>query len=95
MMNRRLRIKTLQSLTWAVLIIGPATFASAQPAGFTEEVVVPGLNLPVGLAFGPGGVMYIWEKGGTVRIARDGQVNGYLYLAYTVELNGVARSAER
>jgi glucose/arabinose dehydrogenase len=47
----------------------------AQPAGFIEEVVVDGLNYPVGVAFRPGtDRMYIWEKGGVIRIAEDGEL---------------------
>ena len=87
MMHRRLGFKRLQLLAMAVLFIGLATTASAQPAGFTEEVVIPGLNLPVGLAFGTGGVMYIWQKGGTIRIAQDGQLLPQPLLDLTDEVN--------
>lgn len=61
----------------AILLVG-ALFVAAPPAAyaapenFTTEVVVAGLNTPTTFAFAPDGRIFIAEKGGTVRIVKNG-----------------------
>ncbi|MBC8135489.1 MAG: PQQ-dependent sugar dehydrogenase, partial [Fibrella sp.] len=44
------------------------------PAGFTREVAVNGLTLPVAMAFAPDGRLFVTEKSGTVRVIKDGSL---------------------
>lgn len=61
-------------LAWVALIVSGTSPSAAVPPGFVEEIVVTGLTGPVGLAFGPNGRMFVWEKRGIVWIVEDGQV---------------------
>ncbi len=86
--GNRLSARSIVAAIGAVLLaFTPAEPAGGQPAGFTEEVVFGGLNLPVGMAFGPGERMYIWEKGGVVRIAENGQLLPQPLLDLSDEVN--------
>ncbi|MHC4990772.1 MAG: PQQ-dependent sugar dehydrogenase [Planctomycetota bacterium] len=79
----RIRILIL-AMVVGVMTAGPA---SAQPAGFMEEIVVTGLDLPVGLAFLPDGRMVIWDKRGRVRLAHNGVVQNPPLLDLSQEVN--------
>jgi glucose/arabinose dehydrogenase len=46
----------------------------AAETGFKREVVVSGLNRPWGMAFLPGDTMLITERGGKVRLLKDGKL---------------------
>jgi hypothetical protein len=45
----------------------PAAVA-AVPTGFTDSAVWSGLTLPTAIAFGPGGKVFVGEKGGIVKV---------------------------
>ena len=45
---------------------------AALPAGFEVETVGSGLNLPTTIAFAPDGRIFVAEKGGVVRVWRNG-----------------------
>ena len=45
----------------------PAVVA-AVPTGFTDSAVWSGLTLPTAIAFGPGGKVFVGEKGGIVKV---------------------------
>lgn len=47
----------------------------AQPAGFTDQVYVDGMNQATGIAFDANGRMYVWEKSGKVWIVENGVKN--------------------
>ena len=51
-----------------------ASYASAQitEPGFASEVVAENLSLATGLAFTPDGRIFIAEKGGTIKVVKDG-----------------------
>lgn len=42
------------------------------PSGFIRDIYISGLSQPVGVAFDDNGTMYIWEKGGVVRVVNNG-----------------------
>jgi len=46
--------------------------ASAQPSGFSDELVIDGWSQAVGITFDENGRMYIWEKGGKVWTVENG-----------------------
>lgn len=46
--------------------------ALAQPAGFTDELVIDGWSQAVGVTFDKNGRMYVWEKGGKVWTVENG-----------------------
>jgi glucose/arabinose dehydrogenase len=42
------------------------------PDGFIRDAYISDLNQPVGVTFDDNGMMYIWEKGGTVQVVNNG-----------------------
>jgi glucose/arabinose dehydrogenase len=66
----------------------PAQQIEAYPAGFSEEIVVPGLDAPNAFDFAPDGRIFICQQGGQVRIFK----NGALLPAAFVSLNVNAES---
>lgn len=50
----------------------PSLTHAALPPGFMEQVVARGLNLPLALDYAPDGRIFIAEKGGAVRVIKDG-----------------------
>jgi glucose/arabinose dehydrogenase len=44
------------------------------PPGFTETVLLDGLNQAVGVTFAPDGLGFVWEKAGIVRPYRNGRL---------------------
>ena len=49
-----------------VIIFCSPTSLLAQPAGFSDELVLDGWSQAVGITFDENGRMYVWEKGGKV-----------------------------
>lgn len=49
-----------------------AELASGLPPGFHDQLVLGGLDQVTGFAFAPGGLVYLWEKGGRVRVLEPG-----------------------
>lgn len=58
--------------SWFSLHPRHAAGVATLPAGFVDEVVIEGLELPTAVAFSPDGRMFIAEKAGVVRVAVDG-----------------------
>jgi glucose/arabinose dehydrogenase len=54
------------------VILSTPINADAAPAGFVIEPVVTGLDLPVAVSFADDGRMFIAEKGGVIRVFRNG-----------------------
>lgn len=70
---------SMWSITAAVMLLGVSTEAQAERFGtqlydVEVSVVTDGLSHPWGLAFLPGGDILITERGGTLRLVRDGKV---------------------
>ena len=57
-----------------VFILLFTSYADAQitEPGFASEVVAENLSLATGLAFTPDGRIFIAEKGGTIKVVKDG-----------------------
>lgn len=55
--------------------------ATTLPAGFTEVVVVSGLNQPTSFTFLPDGRMLITERGGTIRVFKNNVLQTAITLA--------------
>ncbi len=58
----------------ALSAIAPLTAFAALPAGFEVETLSGGLTLPTAITFAPDGRIFIAEKGGAVRIWKNGAV---------------------
>jgi glucose/arabinose dehydrogenase len=61
---------------------------STVPAGFVDESVVTGLNLPTAAQFLPDGRLLIAEQGGTLRVVKDGTLLPTPALSLTVDSQG-------
>jgi len=62
-------------LLTTIIVLGLCCLAPSQaqlPNNFIRDAYITGLNQPVGVTFDGNGVMYIWEKGGVVRIVNNG-----------------------
>ncbi|MDX1907802.1 MAG: PKD domain-containing protein [Bacteroidia bacterium] len=67
----RLRTWLLSSLV--LLVTGLSTTRVwAQPAGFSDQLLLGGWNAAVGLTFDENGTIYVWEKGGRAYIVQNG-----------------------
>ena len=53
---------------------GPASAAGTLPDGFSQSRLVGGLNNPTAMAFAPDGRLFVAEKGGRLRVVKDGQL---------------------
>ncbi|MBI2030773.1 PQQ-dependent sugar dehydrogenase [Candidatus Kaiserbacteria bacterium] len=66
------------SFLCAIILINSMSPSLAQaltaPAGFQVNTVISGLNLPTSFVFVPDGRIFIGEKGGTVRVYKNGQL---------------------
>lgn len=64
----------------ATLVMGTVTrAATVLEPGFTVFPVVGGLDQPTVLAFAPDGRLFVGEKGGTIRVVKDGVLQGTLF----------------
>ena len=48
--------------------------AADLPAGFEESTVYSGLNAPTSMQIAPDGRIFVSEKGGAIRIIKNGQL---------------------
>lgn len=99
---RRAAVRSAAVLALALAALLPAAPAHAQwtgpgmgpafylPTGFVPETVITGLKLPTGFAFGPDGLIYIAEKEGLVRVARDGVLLEEPFIDLRNEVNDIA-----
>lgn len=92
-MQRRFRAMTRICFATAALVLGAAA-ASAQ-APFTNQLVVGGLNRPVGLTHaGDGsGRLFVIEKAGRVKIIKNGAVLPTLFIDVTSKVTLISDSA--
>lgn len=65
-------LRSLAAVLAAWYLAGPDAARADLPPGFEEVVVVRGLNQPTTFDFAPDGRIFLAEKDGTVRIAKDG-----------------------
>ena len=56
----------------AAIVDNSGRAATVVDAGFTVHPVVGGLDQPTALAFAPDGRLFVGEKGGTIRVVKDG-----------------------
>ncbi len=59
--------------------------AATYPGGFSEVMVAGGLNAPISLEFAPDGRLFVTEKGGTLRIIKNGILNPVPFATIAVD----------
>ncbi len=62
--------------------------ASAIPAGFTDSKVAGGLNLPTAMEFAPDGRLFVAEKGGALRVIKNGALLSTPFVTVSVDTFG-------
>lgn len=57
-----------------LFVASPWAYAQELPAGFSFETVARGLNQPTSIAFAPDGRIFVGEKGGMIKVVKEGRV---------------------
>lgn len=68
------RLGLIGTLFIAIFFIFPNITFAALPSGFEINTVVSGLNLPTSVAFSNDGRIFIAEKGGAVKVVKNGSL---------------------
>jgi glucose/arabinose dehydrogenase len=74
----------------ALLVLLPPFLlsASALPSGFTDSRLVGGLDLPTAMEFAPDGRLFVAEKGGEVRVIKNGALLATPFVTLPVDTFG-------
>lgn len=72
----------------AVLVAGTALQAATLPPGFSESSYASGLSNPTAMQFAPDGRLFVSEKGGTLRVVKNGVLLPTPFLSITVDQAG-------
>ena len=68
-------IAALLAALLALLVFGgPASGAATLPDSFAQRQVATGLSGPTAMEFTPDGRLFVAEKGGTLRVVKDGEL---------------------
>ncbi len=59
--------------------------AASYPSGFQETTVASGLNVPTAMTFAPDGRLFVSEKGGSLRIIKNGQLLSTPFVTVSVD----------
>ncbi len=87
-MEKRQSYPTL-SLLAALLVASPSHGQTAVvPTGFSVVNIATGLGHPTGLAFAPDGRLFVCEKGGRLRVIKDGKLLATPFKTFTTLLRG-------
>ncbi|HEV8268256.1 MAG TPA: PQQ-dependent sugar dehydrogenase, partial [Thermoanaerobaculia bacterium] len=62
--------------------------AATYPAGFVQETVASTIQTPTAFAFAPDGRIFVCEKGGNVRVVKNGTLLGTSFTTFTVDSAG-------
>ena len=73
--------------TVMTLILAPSLFPSAAaiPTGFTDSKMTGGLNTPTAMEFAPDGRLFVAEKGGALRIIKNGALLSTPFVSVAVD----------
>lgn len=86
MIGPRFAVPLVVVLTLVFLPVLPG--ASALPAGFTDSRVAGGLDLPTAMEFAPDGRLFVTEKGGEVRVIKNGALLSTPFVTIPVDTFG-------
>lgn len=85
-------------LPWVVMLIGILSMSvvapvidvadAALPSGFTDTLVASDLNLPTAMEFSPDGRIFVSEKGGNVRVVKNGALLPTPFVSVPVNSQG-------
>jgi glucose/arabinose dehydrogenase/PKD repeat protein len=85
---RPARIITCGSVAMMMLSAASLRAATVLPEGFSvEPVITSGLHYPTSFALAPNGLGFIAEKGGTVRVVRNGSLLATPFVDLSAEVN--------
>jgi glucose/arabinose dehydrogenase len=70
------------------LFVAAAAGAATLPAGFSESLVAGGLSAPTAMDFAPDGRLFVCEKGGRLRVVKNGTLLTAPFVSLTVNQNG-------
>jgi glucose/arabinose dehydrogenase len=80
----------LPVLLLSVILLTAAglTFAATVPTGFTDSLVVSGLDNPTAMALAPDGRIFVCQQGGALRVIKNGVLLTTPFLTVTVDSSG-------
>ena len=78
----------IASLSLAVIIPGIKPANAAAPPGFSDTLVAGGLNLPTTMEFAPDGRIFVSEKGGNLRVIKNGVLLSQPFVSIPVNAVG-------
>ncbi len=68
----RARLLLFVAVLTALIVTPLSAQITFTDSGFASEKVASGFNAPIGFVFAPDGRIFVWEKGGRVRIFKNG-----------------------
>jgi glucose/arabinose dehydrogenase len=71
-----------------VALVSNGLWAQTYPTGFSQMLVAGGLNAPTALAFAPDGRIFVCEKGGALRVIKNGSLLPTPFTTLTVNSLG-------
>jgi glucose/arabinose dehydrogenase len=84
--SQPLRVR-MAGLTGGATSLSSSTVLTAEHVLLNLDVMASGLSMPTDLAFAPDGVIYIAERGGTVRVVRNGILSAELALDLSADVS--------
>jgi glucose/arabinose dehydrogenase len=86
-------VRVTQSAGWVsvavlYLVLATPVRGATLPAGFVETLVASGLQQPTAMEFAPDGRLFICEKGGRLRVVKNGTLLPTPFLTVTVNALG-------
>jgi glucose/arabinose dehydrogenase len=71
-----------------LLSLSPPVSAATVRTGFAETQVASGLLTPTAMAFAPDGRLFVCQKGGQLRVIKDGVLLATPFVSLTVDSSG-------
>lgn len=83
------RVIAASFVTLGALLVAPPAQAATVPSGFTDNpTFVSGLNTPTAMEIAPDGRLFVAEKGGSLRVVKNGQLLSTPFVSLTVNDDG-------
>lgn len=86
--HRRILAGRLAAPILALLLSSPTAHAASLPVDFAEDLVASNLQDPTAMALAPDGRIFVCEKGGAVRVVKNGALLATPFTVLSPETQG-------